>query len=68
MSINTVTDYLALPVENFVPDTRRPLLRSFDLDKNFGILTLHFSETVSVKRINVTGLCLQATSNWTKAA
>ena len=48
----------ALPVSTYVKDITRPLLVSFDLDMNLGILTLNFSETVNVSTLDVTEILL----------
>ena len=67
MSIAVAQDYLAIPINpgGYTPDSISPYLLSFSLDINRGILLLVFSETVAVDRLNVTGLCIQKTSNWT---
>ncbi|KAL5489594.1 hypothetical protein EMCRGX_G018704 [Ephydatia muelleri] len=52
----------ALPASMYVRDMTRPQLVSFVLDRNVGVLTLTFSETVNATLINVTGLSLQSSS------
>ena len=52
----------ALPASMYVRDMTRPQLVSFVLDRNVGVLTLTFSETVNATSINVTGLSLQSSS------
>lgn len=65
MSVNTVTDYLALRVSDYQPDVTRPQLSAFTVDLNAGILYLDFTETVNVRMINVSHLCLQKQRNLT---
>ena len=49
----------ALQVSNFTEDRTPPSLLEFDLDMDARLLTLRFSETVSVDSLNVTQITLQ---------
>ena len=55
-----VSPFDALQVTNFDPDVTPPVLVSYDLDMNFGILRLTFNETVNIDSLNFTRLTLQA--------
>ena len=46
----------------FFDDVTAPVLESFDLDMNLGLLTLSFSETVDVTTFDFTGISLQLES------
>jgi hypothetical protein len=50
----------AIQVSIFTPDTTRPVVVSFGLDLNTGILILTFSETVNVSTIDITALTIQS--------
>ena len=52
-----------LRVDNFFNDTDFPILNSFDLDMNRGILFLHFSETVNISTFTYSGITLQQVRN-----
>lgn len=63
MSANRVVAILnssALPVLAYVPDVTGPVLQSFDLDLNVGVLTFHFDETVNVTSMMFNFLTIQA--------
>ena len=49
----------AVPVTRFIGDSSRPVLESFDLDMNLGILTLSFNENVIHTSLDVGGIILQ---------
>ena len=50
----------ALPVLAYTPDVAGPVLQSFDLDLNMGVLTLHFDETVNVTSLMFDLLTVQS--------
>ena len=54
---------LAIPVDVFVEDFVPPVLQTFNLDVNTGVLTLLFSETVESDSFDVTQIMLQDSSN-----
>ena len=54
---------LAIPVDVFVEDLVPPVLQTFNLDVNTGVLTLLFSETVESDTFDVTQIMLQDSSN-----
>ena len=51
--------YNASRVSSYTPDTTDPVLQSYILDLNTGVLSLSFSETVNVRTLNVTKLTFQ---------
>ena len=55
-----ISEFDALPVEKFTYDTNRPMLISFDLDMDSGLLHLTFSETVNVSTLDVTEIVLRS--------
>ena len=57
--VNAVPDALAIRVNNFIEDTTPPVLYAFDLDMNFGLLTLSFSETVDTLTFNISEFTIQ---------
>jgi len=73
MNMNTVVPINssnALQATSIVPDTTSPLLESFDLDMNNGIMMLSFSETVNAMSIDLNRISLvnrnrRFTSNYT---
>lgn len=46
-----VTDGAALRASQYIPDTITPQLLSYTVDMNAGVLTLYFSEAVSITTI-----------------
>lgn len=62
-SVDLVSADHAVRVTHFTPDTTNPLLVSFDLDVNFGNLTLLFTETVNVSTLHFTFITLQNTQD-----
>ena len=48
----------ALQAESFIPDTSDPMLRSFSIDMNLGVLSLTFDETVNAASFNVSAVTL----------
>ena len=46
----------ALQVDTYIPDNANPVLRSFSLDTNTGLLQVIFDETVNASTFNVTAL------------
>ena len=67
-SLVYISDQHALQATNFTNDTTRPVLMSFNLDMNAGVLELIFSETVDSLTFSVTQLTLQSASNISQAA
>ena len=61
-SIVPINESLALQASLFIDDTINPVLDTFDLDMNTGDLTLHFSETVNVRTLDITQITLQVDS------
>ncbi|XP_065886866.1 uncharacterized protein [Dysidea avara] len=55
-SIVTIPTTDALRVTEFTADMIHPQLREFDLDMDFGTLTLSFTETVQVNSLNVSSI------------
>ena len=55
----------ALNVKTFTEDTTSPIISSFDLDLDSGIIFLTFSETVNASSFDVTRLTVQGRSNST---
>ena len=56
--VEPISQFDALPVNNYTRDITRPLLESFDLDMNLGQLSFTFSETVNVSTLDVTEILL----------
>ena len=54
-----LTPQLSQPFETFVADTTSPVLVSFDLDLNTGVLILWFSEPVNANTLDPTQVTLQ---------
>ena len=48
-----------LQVTTYTQDTTSPILESFDLDMNLGVLTLSFSETINPKTLDLSQFALQ---------
>ncbi|XP_062519236.1 uncharacterized protein LOC134194325 [Corticium candelabrum] len=61
-SIIAILESSAVRVSNFVGDTGRPTLVSFDLDMDSSLLTLYFDETVDVSSLRVNAMDLQSDS------
>jgi len=61
--IKSVPNPSAIRVNNFVEDTTPPVLYAFDLDMNFGLLTLNFSETVDTLTFNIMEFTIQNMKN-----
>ena len=57
-SVVEISEFDALPVANYTPDVNRPMLESFDLDMDKGLLDLTFSETVNVTTLDITEISL----------
>ena len=53
-----ISEFNAQPVANYTPDINRPMLESFDLDMDTGLLDLTFSETVNISSLDVTEITL----------
>ena len=50
----------AIQVTTFIQDAIRPVLQSFSLDVNSGVLVLSFSETVNATSLNISAISLQS--------
>ena len=59
--VDEITGLRAIRVNNYTADTKDPVLESFDLDLNLGILLLTFNETVNVSSLNVKYIELRST-------
>ena len=53
-----ISEFDAKPVKDYTYDVNRPMLESFDLDTDSGLLDLTFSETVNVSTLDVTEIIL----------
>ena len=53
-----ISEFDAKPVKEYTYDVNRPMLESFDLDMDNGLLDLTFSETVNVSTLDVTEIVL----------
>ncbi|KAL5489588.1 hypothetical protein EMCRGX_G018698 [Ephydatia muelleri] len=59
-NVSSISNELAIQASNYVQDYSNPILLSFGLDMNMGILTLNFSAVVDVTTLNFTGITLQS--------
>ena len=62
MKLNPVISIPAsspLKVLTYTEDTTSPVLESFDLDMNLGVLTLYFSETIDPKTLDLSQFAIQ---------
>ena len=66
-SLISISDQHALQASNFTNDTTSPVLLSFNLDMNVGVLELTFSETVDSLTFTVNQFTLQSASNVSEA-
>jgi hypothetical protein len=62
---NAVADGSAIPASSFVADLTPPFLKSFELNMNFGSLTVKFSETVPPAAVLPTSFVLQSAADGT---
>ena len=60
ISVIQIPSTNALQVTNFVQDEIRPVLLSFSLDVDSGILVLSFSETVNATALNISAISIQS--------
>ena len=58
-----ISEFDAKPVKDYTYDVNRPMLESFDLDMDSGLLDLTFSETVNVSTLDVTEIVLFSHEN-----
>ena len=58
--IVAIPDYDSLPVSTYIFDTVGPILESFELDLNTGVLILHFDETVDISSLLYTLVTIQS--------
>lgn len=63
--VNAIPETAALQASAFINDTTSPILLSFDLDMDNGVLLLNFSETVDVSTTMFQQIILQRRSNVT---
>jgi hypothetical protein len=61
------TEEPGLMVTNYTADTQRPVLESFTVDMNAGVVQLFFNEAVDTKTLDVTRFTLQANNNTRQA-
>ena len=54
-----ISNFDALPVSEFTPDTTEPILLHFDVDLSLELLTLYFSETVNASSLDIRQITLQ---------
>ena len=59
--LNPISIFSSLPVRNFVPDSVNPILLTFTLNMDNGILTLIFSETVQSNSLRLSDLSIKDT-------
>ena len=62
-SLIPIVNGMALQVSRFTPDTTRPILTSFILDRNSGIVSLQFTEVVNVPGFDAAQITLQNRAN-----
>ena len=60
--VDQITNLQAMRVRNYTDDIKDPVLETFDLDLNLGILSLTFNETVNVSSLNVQYIELRSTN------
>ena len=63
MNDNELNFTAPLEVTRYFPDTRPPILVSYDLDMDSDLLVLTFNETMRVRTINISGLTIQDSYN-----
>ena len=59
-SVNEVANTAAEPVVMYLSDTTSPILNSFDLDMNLGLLILHFDDVINSRMIGYDQFQLRA--------
>ena len=59
-SLVAIDEVDPLAASEFLPDISQPVLEGFDLDMDNGVLTLSFTETISLDTLNISGLTLQS--------
>ena len=55
----------AFQVNSYIPDEVRPLLSSWDIDMNTGIMTLNYNEAIKTDSIDLTQITLYSDSDYT---
>jgi len=55
-----ITSAKAMQVTSYTGDIEKPTLTGYDVSRNSGVLTMRFSEPVSLKQLNLTSITLQA--------